>query len=67
MQRVTLSPPQVRLVRLSGIYEVHCNPCSTQCAAPNAHTQHYNPDTGQGYGAKGLGMSTLVCDWLQRV
>jgi hypothetical protein len=29
--------------------------------------QHYNPLTGQGYGAKGYGMSTLVCDWLQRV
>ena len=27
----------------------------------------YNPDTGEGYGAEGLGMSTLIVDWLQRL
>jgi len=26
--------------------------------------EHYNPFTGEGYGAVGLGMSTLVCDWI---
>ena len=49
---------------------------STRYSCPRRHIrssfshsllQHYNPLTGQGYGAKGLGMSTLVCDWLQRV
>lgn len=33
----------------------------------HACPQHYNPLTGDGYGARGLGMSTLVCDWLQRL
>ncbi len=26
--------------------------------------EHYNPDTGEVYGAVGLGMSTLLVDWL---
>jgi hypothetical protein len=28
--------------------------------------EHYNPLTGEPYGAEGLGMSTLVCDWIYR-
>jgi hypothetical protein len=28
--------------------------------------EHYNPLTGEPYGAVGLGMSTLVCDWIYR-
>jgi hypothetical protein len=28
--------------------------------------EHYNPLTGEPYGAIGLGMSTLVCDWIYR-
>jgi hypothetical protein len=59
--------PQVRLVRLSGIYEVQpCHLCPAP-APPHTRQQHYNPFTGVGYGARGLGMSTLVCDWLQRL
>ena len=27
----------------------------------------YNPETGEGYGAEGLGMSTLIVDWLRRL
>jgi hypothetical protein len=30
------------------------------------YPQHYNPMSGQSYGAKDVGMSTLVCDWIQR-
>lgn len=29
--------------------------------------EHYNPDTGQGYGAEGLGMSCLIVDWMVRL
>jgi glucosylglycerate hydrolase len=28
--------------------------------------EHYNPYTGAPYGTEGLGMSTLVCDWIYR-
>ena len=28
--------------------------------------EHYNPFTGEAYGAVGLGMSTLIVDWLYR-
>ena len=28
--------------------------------------EHYNPITGEPYGPEGLGMSTLVCDWIYR-
>lgn len=28
--------------------------------------EHYNPYTGAPYGAEGLGMSTLLCDWIYR-
>ena len=38
-----------------------------EVALSNSLPQHYNPLTGDGYGARGLGMSTLVCDWLQRL
>ena len=41
--------------------------CPLQGALSHARRQHYNPLTGDGYGARGLGMSTLVCDWLQRM
>jgi hypothetical protein len=71
----TLTARQVRLVRLSGIYEVHLPRAHTHAhkspsrklPLPNSLLQHYNPLTGAGYGARGLGMSTLVCDWLQRL
>jgi hypothetical protein len=29
--------------------------------------EHYNPDTGRGYGAEGLGMSCLIVDWMARL
>lgn len=28
--------------------------------------EQYNPDTGEGLGTEGLGMSTLIVDWLLR-
>jgi len=28
--------------------------------------EHYNPITGEAYGPEGLGMSTLICDWIYR-
>jgi len=28
--------------------------------------EHYNPYTGEQYGPEGLGMSTLICDWIYR-
>jgi hypothetical protein len=28
--------------------------------------EHYNPLTGEPYGPAGLGMSTLVCDYIYR-
>jgi hypothetical protein len=28
--------------------------------------EHYNPLTGEPYGSEGLGMSTLICDWIYR-
>jgi hypothetical protein len=28
--------------------------------------EHYNPLTGEPYGPEGLGMSTLICDWIYR-
>ena len=28
--------------------------------------EHYNPLTGEAYGAAGLGMSTLVCDLIYK-
>jgi len=33
----------------------------------NGIWEHYNPDTGVGYGAEGLGMSCLVVDWMARL
>jgi hypothetical protein len=33
-------------------------------AAKSGIYEHYNPITGEPYGAVGLGMSTLVCDWI---
>jgi len=27
----------------------------------------YNPETAVGYGAEGLGMSTLIVDWMKRL
>ena len=33
----------------------------------NGIWEHYNPDTGKGYGAEGLGMSCLVVDWMARL
>lgn len=33
----------------------------------NGIWEHYNPDTGKGYGAEGLGMSCLVIDWMARL
>ena len=29
--------------------------------------EHYNPETGLGYGAEGLGMSCLIVDWMARL
>ena len=29
--------------------------------------EHYNPDTGNGYGAEGLGMSCLIVDRMVRL
>jgi hypothetical protein len=29
--------------------------------------EHYNPETGRGYGAEGLGMSCLIVDWMARL
>jgi len=28
--------------------------------------EHYNPFSGEPYGPEGLGMTTLVCDWIYR-
>lgn len=28
--------------------------------------EHYNPLTGEGYGSEGLGMSTLICDYIYK-
>ena len=33
----------------------------------NGIWEHYNPETGTGYGAEGLGMSCLVVDWMARL
>jgi hypothetical protein len=33
----------------------------------NGIWEHYNPDTGVGYGAEGLGMSCLIVDWMVRL
>lgn len=33
----------------------------------NGIWEHYNPETGRGYGAEGLGMSCLVVDWMARL
>jgi len=33
----------------------------------NGIWEHYNPETGRGYGAEGLGMSCLVVDWMARM
>ena len=33
----------------------------------NGIWEHYNPDTGIGYGAEGLGMSCLIVDWMARL
>jgi hypothetical protein len=33
----------------------------------NGIWEHYNPETGVGYGAEGLGMSTLLVDWMARL
>jgi hypothetical protein len=57
----------VALVRLSGIWEVTARVVPLLfIVAHDTSTQHYNPLTGQPYGAKDVGMSTLVCDWIQR-
>jgi hypothetical protein len=32
----------------------------------NGIWEHYNPETGRGYGAEGLGMSCLIVDWMAR-
>jgi hypothetical protein len=37
-----------------------------QLADKSGIYEHYNPLTGEPYGAVGLGMSTLVCDWIYR-
>jgi len=29
--------------------------------------EQYNPETGENYGVEGLGMSTLIVDWLYRL
>lgn len=29
--------------------------------------EQYNPDTAEGMGTEGLGMSTLIVDWLYRL
>ena len=33
----------------------------------NGIWEHYNPETGIGYGAEGLGMSCLIVDWMIRM
>ena len=33
----------------------------------NGIWEHYNPETGRGYGAEGLGMSCLLVDWMARL
>ena len=33
----------------------------------NGIWEHYNPETGVGYGAEGLGMSCLIVDWMIRL
>jgi len=33
----------------------------------NGIWEHYNPETGKGYGAEGLGMSCLIVDWMARL
>jgi hypothetical protein len=33
----------------------------------NGIWEHYNPETGRGYGAEGLGMSCLIIDWMARL
>lgn len=33
----------------------------------NGIWEHYNPETGTGYGAEGLGMSCLIVDWMARL
>jgi hypothetical protein len=33
----------------------------------NGIWEHYNPETGRGYGAEGLGMSCLIVDWMARL
>jgi hypothetical protein len=33
----------------------------------NGIWEHYNPETGTGYGAEGLGMSCLIIDWMARL
>jgi hypothetical protein len=33
----------------------------------NGIWEHYNPETGVGYGAEGLGMSGLIVDWMVRL
>jgi len=33
----------------------------------NGLWEHYNPETGKGYGAEGLGMSSLIVDWMARL
>lgn len=37
-----------------------------QLADKSGIYEHYNPLTGEAYGAVGLGMSTMVCDWIYR-
>jgi hypothetical protein len=60
------SGPACALVRnLRGAFAAHV--LLYEVALSNSLPQHYNPLTGNGYGARGLGMSTLVCDWLQRL
>jgi hypothetical protein len=39
----------------------------TEVVMHNGIWEHYNPDTGMGYGAEGLGMSCLIVDWFVRL
>jgi hypothetical protein len=33
----------------------------------NGIWEHFNPETGRGYGAEVLGMSCLIVDWMARL
>lgn len=66
----------IALVEKSGIWEMYvvcvrvclCAPCTAPLTSRWARcTTRYNPLTGAPYGAVGLGMSTLIVDWLYRL